>query len=199
VTSPERRAEGGFTLLEVMCAFAILAMVTGVLVVQYFSAVDQGTRAFHLRELREAADTVFRKIIYEEQNFNDGDSKTLDVSYAEWAQLKGAARDRWRVYRWELEKKRRTAAGQPDASKDEEAIFGARSPTDGRTETTSGSRRTEGTAAEAEAAGQALWRLTLRFFNTEDGGDEPLLVLRTYVPVRDTPAGGARAPTGGSR
>jgi hypothetical protein len=186
-----------------MCAFAILAMVTGILTVNYFKAVEQGTRALHLRELREAADTVFRKIIYEEHNFNDGDSKTLDVSYAEWAQLKPVERDRWRVYRWTLEKKRKTAAGQPDASKDEEAIFGARSTTDGRGETTSGSRRTEGTgtAAEAEAPGQALWRMTVRFFHSEDGESEPLLVLRTYVPVRDAArtAGGARAPTGGSR
>jgi hypothetical protein len=183
-----------------MCAFAILAMVTGILTVHYFKAVEQGTRALHLRELREAADTVFRKIIYEEQNYNDGDSKTLDISYGEWAGLKAYERDRWRVYRWELRKERRTAAGQPDSSKNEEAIFGAKSQYDERA--SGSSRRTEGTSSEPEIPGQSLWRLTMRFFHTEDSADEPLLVLRTYVPVRETARGTPGAPargTGGGR
>ena len=182
MTSPER-SQRGFTLLEVMCAFAILAMVTGILTVHYFKAVEQGTRALHLRELREAADTVFRKIIYEEQNYNDGDSKTLDISYGEWAGLKGVDRDRWRVYRWELRKERRTAAGKPDRAKGEEAIFGGGSAFD---EDRTAPRRTESAAAaEAELPGQALWRMTVRFFHTEDSADEPLLVLRTYLRVTE--------------
>jgi hypothetical protein len=180
-----------------MCAFAILAMVTGVLTVQYFQAVERGTRALHLRELREAADTVFRKVLYEEQNFDDGDGKTLDITYAEWAGLKGYERDRWRVYRWELEKKRQTAAGDPDTSKGEEAIFGAAERESGRT--TSRTERTED--EESAVPGQALWRMTMRFFHAEESGDEPLLVLRTYLPVREDAKAttGGRASTGGRR
>jgi prepilin-type N-terminal cleavage/methylation domain-containing protein len=192
-----RAESNGFTLLEVMCAFAILAMVTGILTVQYFQAVDRGTRALHLRELREAADTVFRKIIYEEQNQNDGDSKTLDVSYAEWAGMKsGAMRDRWRAYRYELRKERMTAAGSPDSSTGEESIFGSRTTESGR-ET---SRRDEATSGETDVPGLALWRMTVRFFHTDEGSDEPLLVLRTYIPVREeakTP--GPRTPTANVR
>jgi hypothetical protein len=42
----------------------------------------------------------------------------------------------------------------------------------------------------------------MRFFHTEDSADEPLLVLRTYVPVRETARGTTGAPargTGGGR
>jgi prepilin-type N-terminal cleavage/methylation domain-containing protein len=197
VTSLENQRERGFTLLEVMCAFAILAMVTGVLTRIHFNSIDRGTRALHLRELREAADTVFRKVIYEEQRFNDGDGKTLDISYAEWAGLKGYERDRWRVYRWELRKERRTAAGPSDASKGEEPIFGS-ADAEGTREY-NWRERTGGTA-ESETPGQALWRMTMSFFHTEESGDQPLLVLRTYLPVRETVAGAAgKPPAGGGR
>lgn len=187
--APSRRGEAGFTLLEVMCAFAILASLTGFLTVVYFNAVERGTRALHLRELREAADTLFRKIIYEEHRYSDGDSRTLDNSYAEFAGLRGYERDRWRVYKYVLRKERRTAAGSPDRSKGEESIFG-----DDWGEDEGGGG--EGDSAEESVAGQALWRITLSLFPTESAEEEPLLVLRTYVPVRDEPGSGTGSAGG---
>ena len=105
-SAPPRRLgrEDGFTLLEVMCAFAILAAFTGFLTVVWNQSMRQGARALDLRELREAADTIFRRILYEEPNHPDGLSGTLDDFYASWANFRGAARDRWHVYRFELRK-----------------------------------------------------------------------------------------------
>jgi prepilin-type N-terminal cleavage/methylation domain-containing protein len=183
VTSPEPlalRREHGFTLLEVMCAFAILGLLLGALTVTHTQALEQGRRALDLRELREAADTVFRRIVYEEHQWHDGDGKTLDQSYAEWAGLKGPLRDRWRFYRWELEKVRRTAAGPSSTQHDEEPITGGSGTTSGTS--TSSSRNEQD---KDGPAGQALWRMTMKIFYTDEAHGEPLLTLRTYLPVRE--------------
>src|SRR5687768_10186489 len=131
-------AQRGFTLLEVMCAFAILAGLTAMVTAIWHQSIEQGERALNLRELREAADTLFRRILYEEQQHQDGDTGTLDVAYADWAGLKGAAMDRWSIYRYELRKQPKTAAGTTDAASDE-SIFG----TSGST-SRSGTSRTTG-------------------------------------------------------
>jgi hypothetical protein len=169
-----------------MCAFAILAGLTGTLTVIYFRAVENGTKALHLRELREAADTVFRRILYEEHKWYDGDEKKFDQTYAEWAGIqKGWERDRWRAYRWVLRKERRTAAGRPDSSKGEESILGTGTSTVGSTQDSTAE------ADEDAPPGQALWRMTMYVYLSEDTGTaEPKLVLRTFLPVRDDPSSG---------
>ena len=163
------RSSHGFTLLEVLCAFAILAAVTGLLTRIFVQNVDQGTDALARRELREAADTIFRKIIYEHTEYNDGDSRSLDEEYGEFARLKGFQRDRWSIYTMTLEKKPQTVAGYDPSGED--GLFGGGDTDD-----------TDATGSESETTeGFRLTRLTLKIFRTDDFGEQPLLTLSTWI------------------
>ena len=171
-SSPRRPGpQRGFTLLEVLCAFAILTAVTGLLTRIFVQNVDQGTDALARRELREAADTIFRKIIYEHPEYNDGDSRTLDEEYGEFARLKGYNRDRWSIYTMVLEKKPQTVAGYDPGGED--PLFGTREGKDGTTPA-------EGESAET-VEGFRLTRLTLKIYRTDDFEQEPLLTLSTWI------------------
>jgi prepilin-type N-terminal cleavage/methylation domain-containing protein len=178
--SNRRRASRGFSLLEVMCAFAILATITGFLTTIFVQSVDRGTDALAKRELREAADTLFRKIIYEHVRYKDGQSQTLDDAYGEFAGLRGWARDRWRVYTYELEKKLETVVGT--ARTGEESVF---SDEDSNTDESTTYFGEEGEAADEAPEGQRLLRLTMRIYETEEPGDKPIFVLTTWIDPRD--------------
>ena len=177
------RREGGFTLLEVLCAFAILVATAGLLTRTFVQNVDQGTDALARRELREAADTIFRKIIYEHPEYDDGDTRTLDEEYGEFARLKGWARDRWAIYTMVLEKKAQTVAGYDPSGEDPlfgEVNTGNRSTGTGTsTDTGTGSATTP--PADGEAAGFRLTRLTLKIYRTDDYEQEPLFTLSTWI------------------
>ncbi len=172
---PRRRAEqGGFTLLEALCAFAILAAVTGMITQDFVNNAQKGATALSHRELREAADTIFRKMIYEWEEYKDGDSRTLDEEYGEFADLRGMQRDRWAEYRYELEKKPQSVVG---ASIDgEESLFGEDvesttvSPI-GSTETATGESGESGAAGEA--GGVELVRMTLKIYRREEDAETP--------------------------
>jgi prepilin-type N-terminal cleavage/methylation domain-containing protein len=177
--------ERGFTLLEFLCAFAIVATVTGFLAVVTANSHESAMLAISQRELREAADTLFRRIIYEIHQHHDGDSRTLDDAYADFAGLQRWERDRWQIYRYELRKVLKAAAG---VSEDAEPIFeGDVYEEEERVRSGQGTRRPGDEAdEEGEAAGEELWQLTMRIYETEGGSAESaLLVLRTYVPVRE--------------
>jgi type II secretory pathway pseudopilin PulG len=173
----------GFSLLEVMCAFAILAVMTGQLTTNFVDNVQKATTALSHRELREAADTIFRKMIYEWQEYKDGDERTLDEEYGKFADLKGIQRDRWAMYRFRLEKRPRTVVGTPPEG--EEALFGEdaeREDTTPATAPTGGSPGTDGAeGAQGESAGLELVEMTLRIYYTEEATEEPLLILRTWL------------------
>jgi prepilin-type N-terminal cleavage/methylation domain-containing protein len=179
---PRRRLrgeQGGFTLLEALCAFAILAAVTGMITQDFVNNAQKGATALSHRELREAADTIFRKMIYEWEEYKDGDSRTLDEEYGEFADLRGMQRDRWAEYRYELEKKPQSVVG---ASIDgEESLFGE----DVESTTVSPIESTETGAGESGAAGQAggveLVRMTLMIYRREEDAETPLLTLTTWI------------------
>lgn len=168
-----RVAEAGFTLLEVLCAFAILAVLTGMLTVNFVQNVERGRVALSHRELREAADTIFRKIIYETEEYKDGDGRTLDEEYGEFARLKGWQRDRWAIYSYRLEKKLTAVVGYvPDS---EESLFES-----DEDEPYLGDEE----GAEAQD-GVELMRVKLDIFRTDEAEDVPLLTLVTwYDPKR---------------
>lgn len=163
-----------------MCAFAILATITGFLTTIFVRGVDRGTNALAQRELREAADTLFRKIIYEHREYKDGQSQSLDDAYGEFAGLRGWARDRWRIYTYELEKKPLTVVGTSRTG--EESVFGDENASTDESQAFFGD---EEDAADQGPEGRRLLKLTMRIFNTDEPGDDPLFTLTTWIDPRD--------------
>ena len=53
MSGPRRREAAGFTLLEVMCAFAILAIVSAFMVVLWTQSLDKAGTAIDRREMRD--------------------------------------------------------------------------------------------------------------------------------------------------
>lgn len=169
--APERQGpERGFTLLEVLCAFAILATLTGMLTVNFVQNVEKGVTALSHRELREAADTIFRKIIYEWEEYEDGAESTLDEIYGEFARLKGWQRDRWAIYRYQLEKKERTVVGMAEDSDD--ALFESQ---------TGDEESSSAEGGETDVPGIKLVRIKLEIFRTDEAQKQALLTLVTWV------------------
>ena len=186
-------AARGFTLLEVMCALAILGLMTGTITVMCYEAREKGWNAKDLRELREAADTVFRRVLYEDGNarlWSDGQTGTLDYYYADFAQLRGPARDRWQHYGMEYRRRARTVAGSNSAQS--EPLFGAglgagstrtgtsRTGTSG-TGTTGTGTTGLGTGTEEKSTSETVWQITLTFYRMDDR-DHPLMTLQTFLP-----------------
>lgn len=207
MSSASLRRTGGFTLLEVMCAFAILAMITSMITQTCHEAMDKGTRARDLRALREAADTVFRRLCYEDGRHNDGMRASLDEFYAGWAELSSIERDRWQPYVLEFRRRPRTAAGEAGAS-GAEPLGGGTGSSSGRgssgtgtgtgsSGTGTGSTSGSGSSDEDETEGVELMQLTLTIFH-EDDPEEPLITLQTLLPPQgDTTTQGTKSSTSG--
>ena len=180
---PTARHPRGFTLLEVLCAFAILAALTGMLTVNFVQNVEKGVTALSHRELREAADTIFRKIIYEWEEYDDGSESTLDDIYGEFARLKGWERDRWAIYRYHLEKKEKTVVGVSDDT--DESLFdsqndGSTSSSSSSSSSSSGSDSSADESADA-LPGIELVRIKLDIYRTDEDAERPLLTLVTWI------------------
>jgi len=180
-SSPTRpRIEAGFTLLEVLCAFAILAALTGWMTVNFVQNVEKGVTALSHRELREAADTIFRKIIYEWEEYDDGSESTLDDIYGEFARLKGWERDRWAIYRYRLEKQPKTVVGMSED--DDETLFDSQDDLDdGSSSSSSSSSSSAGEAGADTLPGVELVRIKMDIYRTDELTEEPLLTLVTWV------------------
>ncbi len=164
----------GFTLLEVMCAFAILAMITSFMAASWADNMDKASNAVAKRELREVADTIFRRILYEQHDHADGTTGNLEDFYGEWTGFKGAEREKWRAYTFELTKRIKTAAGASD-EEGNESTFGDENADED--ETGSGSSGAEG----EEEANVSLTQITVKIYYTEEQGSEPLITLSTYI------------------
>ena len=137
------------------------------------------------------ADTVFRRIVYEIGEWNDGQRGDAAEWYADFAQVPpGPQRDRWKRYRLELRKRKGLVAGT-DPSGALGALFedagttsnssssSSSSSTSGTgTGTGSGSSSSEGDGA---TTGEPAYMIELSVFFMER--EEPELVLRSIVPV----------------
>ncbi len=175
------RRQAGFTLLEVMCAFAILAVIVGFMAQSWSYNMEKATRAVSKRELREAGDTLFRRILYELQEHADGTSGNLEDYYGEWTGFKGAEREKWRIYSFVLTKRIKTAAGTSDEADGHESIFGDEGDLeDEGSGSSSGSGSGSGSEDEAQAAVN-LTQVTMKIYLTDEMDDEPILTLSTFI------------------
>jgi prepilin-type N-terminal cleavage/methylation domain-containing protein len=188
---PGPRASRGFTLLELVVAFAILSIVIVNCVAIQASSVDTGAKAIDIGNLRVMADTVFRKIVYEHWKWQDGMHGTADEWYADFVGIRDTAkRDRWRIYRLELHKKKGMVAGT-DPSGRIEALFeggddGSSTTTSTSSSSTSGSTSGTGTGTGTEepTAGEPAYQIELDVFLLD--AEEPELRLRSVIPVPDS-------------
>lgn len=224
MSSARSRAARGFTLLEVMCAFAILALITSFISQTCHEAMERGGRAGDLRALREAADTVFRRLCYEDGLHADGMRASLADFYAAWAELPSVQRDRWTPYQMGFRRRARTAAGEATAEGGEPLVGSGSSSSRSRGSGGTGGTGTGGTGTggtgtggtgtggtggastgtasgdEDEGSSVQLMELTLTIWH-EDAEEEPLIVLQTLVPpqAKDGKAGGTGSRAGSPR
>jgi type II secretory pathway pseudopilin PulG len=197
--SGPRRDARGFTLLELVFAFAILALAIVGLMESQTKSMDKGVRTLELRDLRVMADTVFRRIVYEITKWDDGQRGDAADWYADFAQVPaGPQRDRWKRYRLELRKRKGLVAGT-DPSGGLGALFedamtstGTGSSGTGSSGTGSSGTGSSGTGSgtgsgstsggtEGATTGEPAYMIELSVY-FEDR-EEPELVLRSIVPV----------------
>ena len=169
-THPSSR-QAGFTLLEVMCAFTILAGVISVMVVIWSNNIDTAIWAIDKREMREVADTVFGKILFEQQEHRHGDEGSLAVIYGQWARLPAHRADRYRDYHYSLTKQDYVAAGIADPEDDAESL---------REEVDDEEDDEEISDEEAAKGNVKLVKFTMTVFRLEER-DSPLITLTRYL------------------
>ena len=178
--TPNPDAQGGFTLLEVMCAFAILSTTLVLITGSFAQNIEKAIYAIDQREMRELADTVFGKILFEQQKHRDGDSGSMAVMYGEWAHLPQDRADRYREFHYSLSKKEYVAAGATDPNSDAETLFGDKDDE----ETQAGGQASE----EAKSGSIMLVKFTMKVFR-QDKPDEALIVLTRYLRPPDIQGG----------
>lgn len=194
---PGTAAARGFTLIELIFAFAILAIAMTGLMESQAKSMDKGMRTLELRDLRVMADTVFRRIVYEQSKWDDGQRGDAAEWYADFAQIPpGPLRERWKMYRLELRKKKGLVAGT-DPSGSLGALFedtdASGRTTSSGTSGSSGSSGTSGTpgsgtgsstdAAGVDVTGEPAYVIELNVYLLDR--EEPELTLRSIVPLSE--------------
>ena len=174
----------GFTLLEVMLAFTILSVLMTYCVSIIHDNMEVAADAIDQRELREIADTVFGKILFEQAEHRDGDQGSIDVTYGQWAGLKQERADRYAVYRWRLQKKELVAAGVADTTGDAENMFDKQDDTKSGSSSSSSSSTPKAGDPAADKGNVNLVKFVLEVFHTE-APDQPLITLARYLPPPD--------------
>ena len=162
-------------MLEVLLAFAILATVTTLMTEIISQNMEKAADAIDKRELREIADTLFGKILFEQTEHRDGAEGSISVDYGQWANLPQERRDRYSMYRWRLRKTEMVAAGQVDEAGDAENLFGDQAEDEEETSSTPGS-----TDEEAKQSIKLI-RFTLSIYHQEQPG-EMLVTLSRFLP-----------------
>ncbi len=186
-SEPRGRAAGerGFTLLEVMFAFAILMMAFAMIFQVQSRSLTLGAKALDYRNVREMADTVLRRIIYEIQNYNDGDRQTGDIWYGEYVGLTPKERIPWKDFLLVLHKKKGMAAGS-DPSGEAASLWGETSSSSGSDSggTTGGSSSSGSGSADSSGteAGEQAYQIALDVFVGEEA-TEPFVTIRTIIPI----------------
>ena len=163
-----------------MLAFAIITMMVTAVTESWNTGMQKAGRAIAKRELREAADTLFRRILYEKDAFRGGNTGSLETAYAEWTKMSGPEAERWDAYRYELSRPVELAAGAGEEG--EESVFGDDNDDDDDDDNVNSSGSTE----DGENAPIRVRRIVLKIFDIEDN-ETPLIVLATYQPYEGDP------------
>lgn len=189
VPAGHRAGERGFTLMEIALAFVLLAVCLSLLAGVQSDAMTRATKALDKRDVSVAADTVFRRMIYEVDKVNDGQTAGLDQLYGDYIGLSGAAKDRWAIYRAVVHRKRGLAAGTDPTGKYQDlfAELGQDTAVSRAPSRPAGSS-TGTPATNTDTTGTQVYQLTLDVYLAGEGGaidedEEPVASLRTIIPV----------------
>jgi hypothetical protein len=180
-----------------MLAFAILSMIMAIAGEIIHENMEKAADAIDKREMREIADTIFGKFLFEQTEHRDGDEGSVAVEYGQWAGLPQDRADRYEDYRWRLVKQQVVAAGVADTTKDEQPLVG--SATDSTTGTPSSTSDTSSSSSssssaddkDAQKSNVQLVKFVLTVYHV-DRPDEPLITLSRYLPPPDL---GGATPT----
>lgn len=184
--APRRSTQQGFTLLEVLLAFAILSIVTTLMTEVISKNMEKAADAIDKRELREIADTVFGKILFEQTEHRDGEEGSISVDYGQWANLPQERADRYDMYRWRLRKTEMVAAGETEGADDAEKLFGGSDESEDETSSSTSNRE-----GEQSAAAVKLIRFTLTVYH-QDQPNEALATLTRYLPPPEFEGSGTK-------
>lgn len=156
-----------------MCAFAILALVTSMVGTIWTENMEKALRAVSKRELREVADSCFRRILYEIDKHDDGKTANVADFYArDWLKLEGKAAEKYRFYALQLKKKVKSAAGEAEDD-DAEPLFGEAD--------TSGSSDSSDSESEDGGPNINLFEVELTLHYADESPDKALVVLKTLI------------------
>jgi prepilin-type N-terminal cleavage/methylation domain-containing protein len=184
-----RRAERGFTLLEVLVALGIFAFVAGAAMQTMSSTHYMASSAKRARELRMLAERKLGEILAFEQHFDDNLDGDIGDDWPEY----GA---KFRGWKWQLEIRDVTVFG---ISNQEDAQYFFGPPTDEEKNAAlnpqqgaSGTGGQPGAPAAKKGEPQQLRELTLRVSSPPEEGSSDAVQIITLAPLvaRKTAAGG---------
>ena len=185
---PGLRRSGGFTLLEMIAALAIIAITMLFSSLVMVDSYDQSLGAQNARILRMLAERKLGEIAVFERHFDANEA-------ADFSDLPEEIRDEYDDWEWETEIRDVTVFGtQTDPNAD--YLFESADPT---TEGTLGGTATGAEAAKKKGDTQMLREVVLRVKAPSEEGEGELVEIVTYlpqVPVKTAAGAPAPAPAG---
>ena len=183
-TYARRVRAGGFTLLELLAAFAIFSLMASAALVNLDRSTDLALTSIRARELRSLAERKLGEIQVFEKEFDDiYDNERFDDNYGE----------QWEGWEWSLFIRDVVIFGETN-DEAAEYLFGAPDEDD--------EDEDPAAAGDAQQKGETQFlrelTLTVRAPTGDDsGGSDESVTIVTFLPLVDHGPTGAAAPAGG--